>query len=174
MGIAPASLSMASMSRRSRLTLVGKSRMLLPQQTRHKQFIITDSSDRCAVGIGWRALQGGVTPHSAVCRGTGHCCASAVYKLHVYHVSSPIMSRSSSTFLSTSISQAWEYQNDLEHHQRRLGEIRKRSRRPQYSCSVAGHQGGNRLERSWEIERENLILVQKLASISKRKKVKNR
>jgi hypothetical protein len=72
------------------------------------------------------------------------------------------------TYVETSLQLKWERRNHLQHHMRRLEAIRKRAL-PQRELPVVVTRP-SRLNQSFSIERENLLLVQRLVSISTRKR----
>ena len=72
------------------------------------------------------------------------------------------------TYVETSLQVKWERRNDLQHHMRKLEAIRRRAL-PQRESPVVLIRP-SRLNQSFSIERENLLLVQRLMSISTRKR----
>ena len=75
------------------------------------------------------------------------------------------------TYVETSLQVKWERRNHWQHHLRKLGEIRSRPL-PSKDRSVVLARP-SRLNQSLSIERENQLLVQRLISISTRKRTEN-
>lgn len=75
------------------------------------------------------------------------------------------------TYVETNLQVKWERRNHWQHHLRRLGEIRARpSPSPDRPVVLVRP---SRLNQSLNVDRENLLLVQRLVSISTRKRTEN-